>query len=114
MVVYGVFFFSSRRRHTRCYRDWSSDVCSSDLTVSALAALDRNDTTKAKTDLEVATDSATRLYGARPNDQVAVKLAGLLATRGNVEQARGEIGRASCRERVEVEVVGGAWEEKDV
>src|SRR6266542_61821 len=25
------FVFSSRRRHTRCYRDWSSDVCSSDL-----------------------------------------------------------------------------------
>src|SRR5256884_32673 len=31
--VYDVvfFFFSSRRRHTRCSRDWSSDVCSSDL-----------------------------------------------------------------------------------
>src|SRR6266436_7193880 len=27
-----IFFFSSRRRHTRCSRDWSSDVCSSDLT----------------------------------------------------------------------------------
>src|SRR3712207_7250303 len=26
-----VFFFSSRRRHTRYWRDWSSDVCSSDL-----------------------------------------------------------------------------------
>src|ERR1039458_10366335 len=26
-----VFFFSSRRRHTRCLSDWSSDVCSSDL-----------------------------------------------------------------------------------
>src|SRR2546429_9900097 len=26
-----IFFFSSRRRHTRCSRDWSSDVCSSDL-----------------------------------------------------------------------------------
>src|SRR6266496_5166170 len=26
------FFFSSRRRHTRPLRDWSSDVCSSDLT----------------------------------------------------------------------------------
>src|SRR5207249_7927290 len=26
------FFFSSRRRHTRSKRDWSSDVCSSDLT----------------------------------------------------------------------------------
>src|SRR5690554_7559751 len=28
-----VFFFSSRRRHTRCGRDWSSDVCSSDLLI---------------------------------------------------------------------------------
>src|SRR6266550_5188417 len=27
------FFFSSRRRHTRCSRDWSSDVCSSDLSL---------------------------------------------------------------------------------
>src|SRR5207245_3777277 len=36
MLIVGLsfltFFFSSRRRHTRCYRDWSSDVCSSDLT----------------------------------------------------------------------------------
>src|SRR3712207_6188385 len=31
------FFFSSRRRHTRYWRDWSSDVCSSDLI--ALASL---------------------------------------------------------------------------
>src|SRR2546422_8209064 len=30
IVIY-FFFFSSRRRHTRCSRDWSSDVCSSDL-----------------------------------------------------------------------------------
>src|SRR2546429_4078131 len=30
--LYVFFFFSSRRRHTRCSRDWSSDVCSSDLT----------------------------------------------------------------------------------
>src|SRR2546422_3349428 len=29
------FFFSSRRRHTRCSRDWSSDVCSSDLRIKA-------------------------------------------------------------------------------
>src|SRR5699024_11581310 len=28
---YLIFFFSSRRRHTRSKRDWSSDVCSSDL-----------------------------------------------------------------------------------
>src|SRR5436305_8205305 len=31
------FFFSSRRRHTRCGRDWSSDVCSSDLGGDGLA-----------------------------------------------------------------------------
>src|SRR3712207_3506340 len=30
------FFFSSRRRHTRYWRDWSSDVCSSDLKYSAI------------------------------------------------------------------------------
>src|SRR3989449_9738194 len=33
------FFFSSRRRHTRCSRDWSSDVCSSDLLRCALREL---------------------------------------------------------------------------
>src|SRR5690554_672829 len=32
--VWFVFFFSSRRRHTRCGRDWSSDVCSSDLALA--------------------------------------------------------------------------------
>src|SRR5215471_5716 len=31
MVLFFFFFFSSRRRHTRSLRDWSSDVCSSDL-----------------------------------------------------------------------------------
>src|SRR5699024_11897560 len=30
----GVVFFSSRRRHTRSKRDWSSDVCSSDLFIN--------------------------------------------------------------------------------
>src|SRR3712207_7621545 len=30
---YVIFFFSSRRRHTRYWRDWSSDVCSSDLSL---------------------------------------------------------------------------------
>src|SRR5699024_12110928 len=43
------FFFSSRRRHTRSKRDWSSDVCSSDLVqrvpmaVDHLAALGHRD-----------------------------------------------------------------------
>src|SRR5699024_12070944 len=41
-VVY-FFFFSSRRRHTRSKRDWSSDVCSSDL---ALEIVDLHNETK--------------------------------------------------------------------
>src|SRR5699024_4736854 len=35
MAVFDDFFFSSRRRHTRSKRDWSSDVCSSDLDVGS-------------------------------------------------------------------------------
>src|SRR5215475_15838179 len=40
-MVCWFFFFSSRRRHTRFSRDWSSDVCSSDLVAAAqrLAAI---------------------------------------------------------------------------
>src|SRR5271157_6377199 len=34
-MIFFFFFFSSRRRHTRCGRDWSSDVCSSDLGAGA-------------------------------------------------------------------------------
>src|SRR5690606_41051556 len=37
------FFFSSRRRHTRFSRDWSSDVCSSDLRGDAQLLLDPPD-----------------------------------------------------------------------
>src|SRR5256884_5051430 len=35
------FFFSRRSRHTRCSRDWSSDVCSSDLIISRAPGQDR-------------------------------------------------------------------------
>src|SRR5215813_8715457 len=37
LILFFFFFFSSRRRHTRCGRDWSSDVCSSDLTTRTFA-----------------------------------------------------------------------------
>src|SRR5206468_8502710 len=40
-IIYCCFFFSSRRRHTRSDRDWSSDVCSSDLRIFRSAALFR-------------------------------------------------------------------------
>src|SRR5690606_40800565 len=35
LFMFFFFFFSSRRRHTRFSRDWSSDVCSSDLAVGS-------------------------------------------------------------------------------
>src|SRR5206468_9769615 len=37
------FFFSSRRRHTRSDRDWSSDVCSSDLAIAEVLEHDARD-----------------------------------------------------------------------
>src|SRR5258707_6594097 len=37
------FFFSSRRRHTRYWRDWSSDVCSSDLDVKLVSMVPQED-----------------------------------------------------------------------
>src|SRR5437867_4595044 len=37
-IIWFFFFFSSRRRHTRSYGDWSSDVCSSDLDAGGLDA----------------------------------------------------------------------------
>src|SRR2546430_10123846 len=42
-VLYVVFFFSSRRRHTRFDCDWSSDVCSSDLDVTVDLVVRRRD-----------------------------------------------------------------------
>src|SRR5438046_6045822 len=38
-IVWLLFFFSSRRRHTRLVSDWSSDVCSSDLWIGQLPRL---------------------------------------------------------------------------
>src|SRR3712207_7512653 len=41
-----IFFFSSRRRHTRYWRDWSSDVCSSDLPNAPVAQAAREETAR--------------------------------------------------------------------
>src|SRR3989449_5310272 len=49
--VVAFFFFSSRRRHTRCSRDWSSDVCSSDLLATLLGLTKERDPVKIERDL---------------------------------------------------------------
>src|SRR3989440_804213 len=89
-----LFFFSSRRRHTRSDRDWSSDVCSSDL-----AVLLRKLGAEGKRDL----DAAGLHLLQHCTDVGHGALAGEALPRAGLESGiRGdeEIGRASCRERV--------------
>src|SRR5260370_10062634 len=48
MLLVGLFFFSSRRRHTRFKCDWSSDVCSSDLYSSSVVAVEESEEVSAE------------------------------------------------------------------
>src|SRR5438105_13097628 len=79
------FFFSSRRRHTRSTRDWSSDVCSSDLLAVVLQTL-------------AAINSVLDAHQRRVDRRECLKHDG---EAGNVLLGSLvlEIGRASCRER---------------
>src|SRR5256885_5719172 len=81
-----IFFFSSRRRHTRLQGDWSSDVCSSDLFVIGVALSEKG----RLVDFRVAED-ASRLkcfYGKRFSNETwgwlrNELLADLKANKGN-------------------------------
>src|SRR2546428_5188343 len=58
------FFFSSRRRHTRSDRDWSSDVCSSDLLLAPVASSPQGDILDALrplADVEIVFEGGIRL-----------------------------------------------------
>src|SRR3712207_9204739 len=79
-VRMNMLFFTSRRRHTRYWRDWSSDVCSSDLV---------SDVGSTKRALVEAVDDE-RFVGGHP-----------------------EIGRGSCRERVQISVVAVSLKKKN-
>src|SRR5215813_11353788 len=69
------FFFSSRRRHTRCGRDWSSDVCSSDLASGDSVELRTAERAEA---MKVLADAGAEVTAAAP-DVLLVK--GLSADR---------------------------------
>src|SRR5690606_39835690 len=89
---YIFFYFSSRRRHTRFSRDWSSDVCSSDLEVS------QRRLRVAPFEHELA-EQPMRLR-ERATRLVAVILDLTQRQRGPRDaDPQLEIGRASCRER---------------
>src|SRR5690606_40004718 len=85
------FFFSSRRRHTRFSRDWSSDVCSSDLVgVEAARQRVRGDGDQALGQLD------HRRVGKAAQYHMLEGVELLL------DPLIDEIGRASCRERVKI------------
>src|SRR5207248_6697976 len=93
-----------RRRHTRSYGDWSSDVCSSDL---ALAEGIEFVIVAARAAKSHAEQRGTHDVGHLREHLVAAAgyllIAGVFAQRTEAVEARGdqvlEIGRASCRER---------------
>src|SRR2546428_2344969 len=103
-----LFFFSSRRRHTRSDRDWSSDVCSSDLEEGREAA-------------GSAPPTGQRLLGPAFIAAVAYVDPGNFATNMAAGARYGYlllwvvlmgIGRASCRERGEISVGAGSIKKK--
>src|SRR5207245_11163513 len=73
---YRKFFFSSRRRHTRCYRDWSSDVCSSDLPDQLYGAGIVNARNSLTQSLAPPHQLYARLYDATSGAVVATQAAG--------------------------------------
>src|SRR5690606_40955538 len=94
------FFFSSRRRHTRFSRDWSSDVCSSDLL--AVVGLAIRYVLPKLLHLLSHSQELLVLFGI----SWAVALAALGDTLGfSKEVGAFEIGRASCRVRVQISAV---------
>src|SRR5437879_11076422 len=96
-----IFFFSSRRRHTRYIGDWSSDVCSSDLVPDSGRAHDiRAIKVVWKREMIRFSQDRIRIITAlvQPVLFMFVLGTGLSSlTRGSTG---GQIGRASCRERV--------------
>src|SRR3712207_8116242 len=92
-----MLFFSSRRRHTRYWRDWSSDVCSSDLPDAALDEVPGDAAPDA-----VADGEHERVEPLRAGHRVGERALDDLPVRRGHGLAHAEIGRASCGERVEI------------
>src|SRR2546429_2650333 len=88
------FFFSSRRRHTRCSRDWSSDVCSSDLTPYV-----KGDLIIVGSNMGLVDRLCRLTPGATPSAMGCASGDGAIVLAINKRTGQ-EIGRASCRERV--------------
>src|SRR5204862_2910919 len=96
--------FSSRRRHTRSLRDWSSDVCSSDLDrPSAVRRVSVGPATTVAFRAQQLLQRHRFIVASLPPKKVGgQQMDDLLRYRGPNELIMVEIGRASCRERGEI------------
>src|SRR5256885_297401 len=90
-----VFFFSSRRRHTRLQGDWSSDVCSSDLPVPDRMLVHNE---------QIVHEYLLWAMCGEPRPKGTFKIyaveGGTAAMCYTFKSLKSKIGRASCRERV--------------
>src|SRR5437867_13008030 len=93
------FFFSSRRRHTRSYGDWSSDVCSSDLMIAADSMRHADVVSQIISWTELPHEPTLNVPKKEFLDAIL-----------QIEDK--EIGRASCRERVWITAGAGGVKEK--
>src|SRR5699024_11599077 len=102
----------SRRRHTVSKRDWSTDVCSSDLEKGIPTAIDgveMDGPTLVKKLNKLGGENGIGLADIVENRLVGMKSRGVYETPGGtILYHAHEIGRASCRERVRVDGVGVA------
>src|SRR5205814_6752788 len=93
------FFFSSRRRHTRCLSDWSSDVCSSDLVSVGrrCSVLDRS----------AATDEKRRKSAGGMSVRIGIRRSRFTAA--NSARCDAQLRSGTARLRSEERRVGKEW-----
>src|SRR5699024_11255072 len=101
-----VFFISSRRRHTRSKRDWSSDVCSSDLNTDQWTFYLLT---------QIVPDEHRETVKTAGTWKKAMEVLGAKLEKSSELQNEvfdHKIGRASCRERVSMKRVAVVGEKK--
>src|SRR3712207_8174634 len=90
-----IFFFSSRRRHTRYWRDWSSDVCSSDLNPGPVGTLTADEPS---TVARMSSEPASEAVRAAPDQRVIKALSHPLRYALLVRSEERRVGK-ECRSR---------------
>src|SRR3989440_2005466 len=106
LLFYIFFFFSSRRRHTRSDRDWSSDVCSSDLGLRVGGRF------RAWIERRPNLLRHSWRWLAMSAIAIVVAVTGLVTRGLDYGFEFSEIGRASCRGRGEISVGAGSLKKK--